>query len=569
MCRAVRDAVGSAEPRSPLEPAERRLAALVLVAVVVAYAPVMTGTWVWDDHGWAERQVDLATALFAGEDSIWRPLGAAPVFILQWLLPLPWPHHVFSLALHLVGVTAVARIARGAGTRPTIAWLAAACFGLHPGASEAVAWMSSTTEIVPAALTLVGWAALTRGWSAVPEQNATGAGRGARGGRDDTGGGAWRGAYGAQWFAGACFALTPFGKEAWLLLPVSLLVWMLAAPRPIWRAWGVCVAGCVAYLVGRQFAGTSTSLSASDFEPFGPLGATTLRGFQLLFLPATADVFPLYEPAPTVGLIAVVGVLGTAVLARGRPAVAALLFSLPVLAPNALAAARTGILADRYYYLPLACIAVAAALGGETYARRSRAPRSLWLLPAIPLLLGVVTFRRTGEWRTDATLFGASLTRDPTNPYAAFRVGYDLHTRQHRCAEAIPLYRIGADVDDRAISGLQACLTELGRLDEIIALAPRARTLAARKNLIRTQLTLGRVDDALATCAEAVRAFPADAPLHALHGAALGRSGDLDAAASAFQRALDLDPGNVDARHGLETVAGLKAAALAAPEVAP
>jgi hypothetical protein len=522
----------------------------------------MTGTWVWDDHGWAGRPVDVAAALFAGEDSIWRPLGAAPVVILQWLLPLPWPHHVFSLALHLVSVVAVARVARGAGARPHIAWFAAACFGLHPGVSEAVAWMSSTTEIVPAALTLIGWAALARGWA--PVGNATGApGRSAEGAspRNDPGGPPG----GAQWFAGACFALTPFGKEAWLLLPLSLLVWMLAAPRPIWRAWGVSVAGCVAYLVGRQFTATSTSLSASDFEPFGPLGATTLRGFQLLFLPATADVFPLYQAAPTVGLLAVVGVLGTAVLARGRPAVAALLFSLPVLAPNALAAARTGILADRYYYLPLACIAVAGALAGEglvaaSLARRGTAPRSLWLLPAIPLLLGVVTFRRAGEWRTDATLFGASLARDPTNPYAAFRVGYDLHTRQHRCAEAIPLYRIGADVDDRAISGLQACLTELGRLDEIIALAPRASTLAARKNLIRTQLTLGKVDDALAACAEAIRTFPADAPLHALHGAALGRSGDLDAAASAFQRALDLDPTNVDARRGLETVAGLKAA---------
>lgn len=508
-----------------MPPADRHLPAAglpaaALLAVVIAYTPLWSGGWVWDDHQWADRVVDPGTLLTAA-DSLWRPLGTAPVLLLQWLLPAPWPHHLFSLGLHLVSVAAVAGIARACGARPSIAWLAAACFGLHAGASEPVAWMSCTTELVPAALTLVGWAALTRD---------------------------------RPWLAGVCFALTPFGKEAWLLLPVALLVWMWAAPRPSWRAWGLTVAGCVAYLLARPASFTPPAVAG--FDPFGPLGAITLRGVALLLLPTTADVFPLYHPAPVVGAIATVAVLAAAAFARGRPAVAALLFGLPILAPNALAAAQTGIVADRYYYLPLACTAVAVALAGETLARRTmRPPRALVLLP---VLLGVITFQRAAEWRTDATLFGASLAHDPTNPYAAFRLAHDLNTRQHRCAEAVPLYTIGIEADPRAISGLQACLTELGRLDEIVALAPRATTLAARKNLIRTYLTLGRVDEARTACVAAIDLFPADAPLRALYGAALGRAGDIDAAARAFDAALALDPTDPDAKRGRETVQRLR-----------
>ncbi len=472
---------------------DRTLGLLVLGAIVLTYAPSLAGGWTWDDVGWASEPADLAGALFGKSDSpLWRPVATLPVHAIHALTPEPLAHRLSSLALHLVAVASVAAVARSMGARPVLAWFGAALFGLHAGSSEPVAWISAQTELVPAVLTLLGLAALARG---------------------------------REWTAGLLWALTPFGKEAWLLLPASGLVWCWGAGRFSARALGTAFAGCVAYLGLRQLAASNASFGSLDLDPFGSLGYITARGLTLLLVPAASDACPLYVAAPALGIVATIAVLAALPLARGRPWLAALLFPLFVLAPNALASARNGMGADRYYYLPIAGVGLAVALGAEALWRRrpeGAAPRALALAWAIPLALAFTTATRATDWGSNEALFSASLVRDPTNPFAAFGYG-DVLRAAGRYEEAIPYYRIAMEHDARAVACLQECLGRLGRLEEVVALAPRSGAAPARANVVFALLGLGRLDEARIAIDAAVATFPEDPVL-------LGLRVDVDAA---------------------------------------
>lgn len=497
-------------------PSTRRLGAAVLSAVGLTYLPSLGGGWAWDDRTWVDRPADIWGALVgSGDIPLWRPLGALPTVLLHAAGAGPLAHRLLSLALHLGAVAAVAGIARRSGARGTVAWFGAALFGLHAGSSEPVAWISGQTELIPAALTLLGWGALARAFQG-----------------DATGGRRW------EWAAGAAWALTPFAKEAWLLVPAAGAILCWGYGRWSWRALGTAAGGGATYLLLRQAAHSHASLDAISFEPFGPLGYLVRRGFELLLVPATADACPLYAPAYVTGILATLGVLVAIAASRRRPWLAAAVAMLPILAPNALAAARNGLGADRYYYLPLAALGVAVALGAEALLQRP-SPRGLALAWLLPLLLAPITMVRATEWGSSAALFSASLARDPTNPYAAF--GYaDVLSEAGRCADAVPLYRLALEKDIRALGPLQTCLGRLGRLDEIVALADRATTAPTSANLVRALLGLDRLADADRISQQAITLFPDDGPLYTLRGQTLHALGRDDEAAAAFRAAATL-----------------------------
>ncbi len=458
----------------------------MLCAVILTYLPSLGGGWAYDDLTWATHPADLYAALHGAVGSpIWRPLGALPTALIHSLWVDPLPHRVLSLILHLVAVSAVGHIATAAGARPSLAWFAAALFGVHTGTSEPVAWISCHTELIPAVLTLTGWAALTRG---------------------------------KEWTAGLLWGLAPFGKEAWILLPLSGALWCLGTRRWSWRAVGTASLGAAVYLVLRQSAQTSASLGSIDPDILGPLGYIALRGIGLLFVPASADVCPLYAPAPTAGAVVLVAGLVALACTRGRPWLAALLVPLPILAPNALASARNGIGADRYYYLAIAGIAIAIALAAESLrsARPNWTPPRLfqaaWL---IPVALAPLTALRARDWGDNLALFSASLAIDPVNPFSSIGYAAALSSAD-RCEEAIPHFRVGLKKDPQALTGLQACLGRLGHLEAIVALSAEVTTAQQVANLARALLLLGRTSDARMILDRATADFPDDHDLAAL-----------------------------------------------------
>ncbi len=511
----------------------RWLPALVLAAIVAVYLPSLSGGLVWDDHFLLAGNPAIGDPWRLVSESVWGPTGRPgdlyrPLTMLlhapiQALWPGPALERGVSLGLHLGCAAAVACLARGLGAGREAAWLAAAVFGLHPAASEAAAWITGRHDLLPAALALAAAAA-------------------------------WRAGRGG--LAGLLLGLTPLCKESYLLAPAAAALWCAGDRRLRWGPLPGAAAGVALTLALRQVFHLPLPAGAALTEPLAAIGAVALRGLELAIWPAAPDAQALYSPAPLAGAAAVALGLLLLVASWGRPAVAALTGGLVLLAPTAPASAQLGLVADRYYYLPLALALAAAAPALDALLSRGRAARALWLLPP---LLAAFTAPRAAAWSDDASVFAASLARDPDNPRAAFHVAYDLHTRADDCAGAVPLYRRALEVEPRAATNLQACLLDLGELEEAAALGARLTGRDAANpnpaaNTARALARLGRAAEAASYAEEATRRAPERADLFVLLGNTRGMAGDLAGAGEAFQAALELDPGSREAAEGLAKV---------------
>ncbi len=512
-------------------PMARLLPWLVLLAVVAAYSPSLPGSWIWDDWPQVARNSNLAHPLSlllgdirAGTDmpgtDHYRPLVMLSYVPGQWLLPGPLVERLINLALHLAAVLALAHIGLRLGASTSAAWLGAALLGLHPGASEAVAWVSGRHDLLPSLLFLWAW---------------------------------WAWLAGRPLLAGWLLGLAPFGKESFLLVPACALLWMLGSRRFSWSLLLPAALGPAAYLAIRHaiHLPMPSGVVGGDWGP--ALTAVSWRALKLAFVPMAPDALPPFVALPAPGwAFALLGLL-LLFLARGRPILAGLLACLLLLVPAALASRQLGLLGDRYFYLTFAgCGAALAAARGK-----GRLPVAAWMLP---LGLGVLTLARSSDWVSDSRLFSASMRADPGNPYAAFHLAYDLHTRQGDCQRAIPLYRVGRAVDARSGNNLQACLLNLGRYQEALEMGPALlqadpENPTPAANTARAAAALGLPDQAETYVREAIRRQPGRCHLALLLGNVLGQQGRLEEARQAFQHAQMLDAScQSGALKGLETV---------------
>lgn len=513
-----------------------RAGALLLVAAT--YAPSLGNGWVWDDHellvgnpGLSSLSslllVDVWSPVTGVTSDLYRPLVMLTHALGQALWTGPVVEHLVNLGLHLVAVGFVAGIARRLGASETSAWLGAAVFGVHTGASEAVFWVTGRHDLVPAVMLLGGWLALLSRRS---------------------------------WAAAVLLGLAPFAKEPYLLTPLTVLVWAAARREVDIRALAGSISGAVLYIAVRAGLGLPLPAAAAAASPFGPVGAGTARLLSLLFVPASASATALEVPEPALGAASLL-VCAAMLIAIGwaprqwrtnslTPIVAAL----PIWLPTTLAAARIGIVADRYAYLPFASLGVALAVlvarrsPGDTTVGAPSPTRLAWLAWLLPLFLAPVTVIRGMDWFDDRTLFTADLQLDPTNPRAAFHVAFDLHTRQGDCARAIPLYRIALDVEPRAATNLQSCLMDDAHWAEAAALGPRASTGSGAMNTSRAYAQLGDLAKAVVWAKTATERQPWRVEAWELYGRALANLGRWEEATAALSQATTLDPENVAVR---------------------
>ncbi len=511
----------------------RWLPAVVLGAVVLTYAASLSGGYVWDDHFLLGANPALQAPWRLVSEDVWGPSGSPGdlyrplTMLLHWPIQALWAgpalERAVSLGLHLLAVWAVAGLGRRLGAGAEAAWLVAAAFGLHPLSSEAVAWISGRHDLLPA--TLVLGATL-----------------------------AWRG--GRLGLAAGLLGLTPLCKEPFLLAPAVAVLWCVADRRVLPRPLLGSIAGVVLVLGLRHVFELPLPAGAAATEPLGSVGAVASRGLVLLVWPSAPDVQSLYSAAPVLGGVAVLLGLALALASWGRPWVAVLLSGLVLLAPTAPASAQLGLVADRYFYLPVALLMASLAPWADRWLTRHRAARLLWLLPA---LLATFTAPRAAAWSSDSVIFTESLARDPDNERAAFHVAYDLHVRQRDCASAVPLYERARAVEARAGTNLQSCLLDLGRLEEAAALGPEVVQAQPGNpnpaaNTARALAGLGRPAEALVYAELATERAPERASAWILVGNLRGMTGDLEGARSAFEAALALEPGSPEALAGLAAV---------------
>jgi len=511
------------------------LPAAVLVLIVLTYAPSLGGDWVWDDRHqiadsgalqqpleWMAHDVWWLSNSSSSPSTLYRPLAVLTYVPGQALIGGAGVERVINLLLHLFAVVLVAQIAQGVGAGRRAAWLGASLMGVHPGASEVVAWISARHDLLATLFVLGGWLALIR------ERHT---------------------------LAGVLLGLAPFCKEPFLLAPLAIGCWMLATRRWALRTLLIAASGGLLYLAVRVAIDLPFPMGAAQTDgPVAALGGVALRGLALIALPGSADAAPVFTPALWAG-VAILGIAGAAfATARGRPVLGALLLPLPMLLPAIPASVTSGIIGDRFFYIAFAGLAVASALAISRLWEWS--PR---LTPVTALLVPVIamgTWMRAAEWVDNRSLFEASLERNADNPYAAFHLGYDYHTQEGDCERAMPLYRAATNVENRAGNNLQACLIELGRFDEAIAMGPALAQADPTRptpatNTARALLRRQRFVEAESWARVALARDTTRAGSWVVLGQSVGYQGRHEEARDAFQRALEIDPNARKAAIGL------------------
>lgn len=386
---------------------------LLLGLCALAWAPVATLGFVWDDFGLLVNHPRLGDPAALPEllvRDLWSPTGIAappyyrPLVVLSFAVDRlvfglsPALAHLHSLAWHLLAVALVHALLER--LRPGLPALAgAALFALHPLQSEAVAFVAARNDPMAVALAvgalLLAWPADAR-----PARLA-----------------------GAAVLAAAAL----LAKESVVFLPLLPVLLDLGAqgrPGP-WRRPAALLAGVAGALLLRLVL----PLAGVDRLPSGEQIATAVDRLpsvlallgQLLVLPwplGTGRQLAYLDPpaVAVVGGLLALGV-GVGLLLRhgGRLAAAGLLLAAVGLLPSAIALASVARVMERFVYLPMLGVAIAVAAAWP--ARGGKV--ALGLLAAYAVALLEV---RLPDWRSDETRLLADARHHPT-PYTTWVYG--------------------------------------------------------------------------------------------------------------------------------------------------
>ena len=444
---------------------------LLLALTTAAYAGLVNAGFVWDDNalvvnnrhlvGVAELPryfgADLwAIATDGAETSgYYRPLMLVSLWVDHALYGV-WAagYHLTGLVWHLAAVVALHRLLSRAGDGrldPRAALAGAAIFALHPVQSESVAWVAARNDPMAAALGLAALAVV------LPRDASL-----------------------RRLAAGFTLAVASgFAKESVVLLPPALVLLDLGGGRlGPWRRAGALLAGVGVVLACRALAG----VGAVPFPEAAQWGLAWTKLPAVLGTLGSVVEWPwplsgaralewLEVDSWRVGLAAAAAVAFAVAATRSRHrrlAWAGIGLAALTLAPTALPIVSKGLLGDRYLYLPMAGLALAAA---ATVGPRLLPAVGVLAVPALALL-----FLRLPDWAGERAMWMAA-HRDTPSPYTSSGLGHALN-REGRREEALALF-IGAV--DAPMGYLAACpkiidvATALGEPDEAARLGLWAR----------------------------------------------------------------------------------------------
>ncbi len=435
--------------------------------------------------------------------------------------------HVSNVVLHAFSSITLGCLLVAATGDTWRSWWVAAIFAVHPCQVESVAWITERKDVLSTALALPALGAY--GLYAVSIRRQPSAGRRVL----------WMGA------ALLFYALSLLAKPLWVPMPLMLLVldqWPLqrfASMR--WFDLLVEKSGFVALAL----LGAASTISAqSTGGAIAPLADWPLW-FRLISVPwsfavylATlfwpihlAAFYPLPDaPSPWLGLIGVLVILAislsTFVARHHWPEgwVGWLWFVVLLLPVSGIAQAGDQVRADRFTYVPMIGVAVAAAgatrlLSGQILQRGCAVLGVLLIAAATGLATSQAAY-----WRNGTSLFehAVAVTRD--NWKAEFLLG-DAYREAGRAPQAEAAYVRG--------------------------LALRPRDGIANLNLGNLRLTSGRSAEAMAPLLLALEALPQIADTHNSVGGALVEQRRYAEAIVELERALRIDPQLINAQFNL------------------
>lgn len=516
------------------------------IAALVVYAITFRASFVYDDESlirtnrWVQDagvlpQLPLKPLLASppmGTTNYYRPLVVI-LYNLTWqsLGGRPLAFHLLNVAVHMLNATLLLHLVRRVTGGPDAAAAGVALlFAVHPLNVEVVAWASCLPEL---AFTAFGLSAVLLHIAAWSRSGAS--------------------ARNLRLAAYASFGLACSCKEtalAFVPLIVLLELWLrrerlLAALRaiiPYLGAAAVFFAARTAVLGGLIPPGGHGSRTLADALRNAPWLLMLYVKSMLLPSPLLVEhvielVKSAADPRFILGTVVVVaGIAGIVRLRRARPdlAFAACLALFPVLPALYLPALGRDPFAERYAYLGVAGFCWFGVAGAEALIRSGRIAAPRWALPAllaaIVLAAGARTAARATEWRDNETLGLASM-RDEPRAAIGYMLAGSFNLREGRKDEALRIFREGLSLVPESVELQQSSIglgLELGRLTQ---------------------------DDAIAEYERLVPLASGSAPAQFNLGQALLQRGRLDAAKTAFTRALELAPKSVASMNALAVVA--------------
>jgi protein O-mannosyl-transferase len=573
---------------------------LILVGVLVAYWPALSGEFLWDDAGHVTSpQLQSWSRLWR----IWFEPGVTQQYypLLHsafWLEHRLWGdstlgYHLINVLWHTMAACLFIAVLRRLAVPGAL--LGGLLFALHPVCVESVAWISeqkntlSTVFYLAAALVYLKWhghpahgrRGLSRRGSAKAEAPPE-HGRDAHG----TSKSMRRTPVFLYLAATGLFIAALLTKTVTATLPAALLVvvWWRHG-RLSWRGdvrpllpW--FVVGVGAGLFTAWFEKVGIGAQGADFHlSFVERGLLAGRVFwfylgklvwptELIFfyprwhIDAAAAWQYLF---PAAGLALLGALIWWARQGRGRgPLAAFLLFGgtlFPVLGFVDVYPFVFSYVADHFQYLAslslfaLAGAAGAAASASEWFTRLCLPRGSGAVFAALALVvLGTLTWRQSRDYVDSVTLYRATLARNPDSWVAHLNLAEELASRgaPH---EALPHARRAVELrpdDPKALNNLADDLTRTGRAAEALPLLDRAlqlqpRYAQAHNTRAIALLMLGRAEEGMRHLERAIELQPRLAEAHYNLGLAKAERGDFAGAIPHFAETVRLRPDHADA----------------------
>ncbi|HEX3729999.1 MAG TPA: tetratricopeptide repeat protein [Opitutaceae bacterium] len=544
----------------------RREAAVLFVAALLAYLPVLHAGFVWDDDGHVTR---AALRSWAGLARIWFSPGATqqyyPVlhtaFWIEHHLWGDWTagYHLLNVLLHATSACLLVAVLRR--LRIPGAFLAGLIFALHPLCVESVAWVSEQKNTLSGVFYFAAALAFLR-WRGEPEAAKPGPPR-------------------LYFIAAGFFLLALLSKSVTAMLPAGLIVacaWQrgrvewrrTVLPLAPWLAIGAAGGLFTAYVERRFIGAQGAAFGLNALERCLLAGriawfyaGKVLWPAKLIFIYPhwTIEAADPLQWFPLAGLLALAAVLAWTGRSGRGPAWAALCggaFFLATLFPALgfvnVYPFKFSYVADHFQYL--ACLGLIVPLAAVA-ARRW--PPAAGPAAAVGLLavLAVLTFRQARTYRDLHTLYQTTIDRNPGCWLAYANLGSAL-IAEGRYADALPdleeALRLQEE-DPLVLNDLGDALNRLGRSAEAIAPLEHALRLEpvypeAHNNLGAALMGVNRPADGLAQFQQAVAERPDYAVGQFNLGLALASSGKPAEAIGHFERVVRLQPNYPDAELG-------------------
>jgi tetratricopeptide (TPR) repeat protein len=543
------------------------LAGLLILLVMVAYWPALSGGYVWDDDKYVTGNPMLTAPdglrqiwFSAHTQSQYFPLVYTTFRFERMIWGLnPLGFHLINVLLH--GINAVLVWILLGRLRVPGAWFAAAIFALHPVQVESVAWVTELKNLESlffCLLALLAWVRFV----------------------DQTSVNRWRYYVLSLIF----FLLALFGKTTACTAVVALLliVWLRRRRFDWSTVWPVFPFAILGVLLGLISIWWERNLGTYDDElqlSFTFLQRLLIAGRALWFYvgkliwPANLVfsyprwVIDSHNPMqylPLLGSAAVAVLLWRCRNRLGRGVIAGVVFFVATISPMLGFISdytfQYSFVADHYQYS--AAIGLFAVVAGVSCTWLAKRHVPALVGPAagglLLLVLATLTWRQCGAYHDAETLWRRTLAGNPNSWMAHHNLGVELQDRG-QIDEAIEQYQAAVALNPghvKAQNNLGLCLMAKGDLPEAIkhynaALALKPDFTPALNNLAIALARTGDYDQAVVQLRRASQIEPGSAGMTMNMGNFLMAGGRPNEAVECFRNGVALSPTDVELRRRL------------------